>query len=81
MAGVSANLEVLTKAKKMEKFWIDISAEISKSSLEHELNEIVDLLSTQDCQRVEFLRGKLAVYKEMIETMDWQEKKIPNYFK
>ena len=39
--------------------------EFSKSEFELKIEEIIEKLSDKDCQRVEFLRGMLAVYPYM----------------
>ena len=56
--------------------------EFSKSEFELKIEEIIEKLSDKDCQRVEFLRGMLAVYKEMVENRKGWKKEIRNeYFK
>ncbi len=45
-------------------------------------NDIIQQLSDKDCQRVEFLRGMLAAYREIVETRQgWVKKQVNDYFK
>ena len=42
----------------------------------------VQQLKDKDCQRVEFLRGMLAAYSEIVETRQgWVKKQVFDYFK
>ena len=55
--------------------------EFHKAEFELKIDEIIEKLSDKDCQRVEFLRGMLAAYRDIIETRQgWTKKKIVEYF-
>ena len=46
------------------------------------LDDIIEQLTDKDCQKVEFLRGKLSAYKEIIEDRNgWVTKEVIDYFK
>jgi hypothetical protein len=45
------------------------------------LDDIIEQLTDKDCQKVEFLRGKLSAYNEIIEeTQGWITSKVIEYF-
>ena len=55
--------------------------EFYKAEFESKIDEIIEKLSDKDCQRVEFLRGMLAAYREIVENRQgWTKKKIHDYF-
>jgi len=54
--------------------------EFGKSELESKKREIISELEKRDCQKVEFLRGMLSVYSELINETKWELKKQENYF-
>jgi hypothetical protein len=56
--------------------------EFHKAEFELKIDAIIEQLSDKDCQRVEFLRGMLSVYREIIETREgWTTKHVTDYFK
>jgi len=56
--------------------------EFHQAEFELKIDEIIQQLSEKDCQRVEFLRGMLAAYREIIETRQgWIKKQFNDYFK
>ena len=55
----------------MKTYTIEIS-EIAKADLEKKIAELTIQLTDKDCQRVEFLRGKLSTYMEIIKEKKWE---------
>jgi len=56
--------------------------EFHQAEFELKIDTIIQQLSDKDCQRVEFLRGMLAAYREIIETRQgWVKKQVNSYFK
>jgi hypothetical protein len=56
--------------------------EFQQFEFELKIDSIIEQLSDKDCQRVEFLRGMLAAYREIVETRQgWVEKEFNDYFK
>jgi hypothetical protein len=56
--------------------------EFHQAEFELKIDGIIQQLSEKDCQRVEFLRGMLAAYREIIETRQgWIKKQFNDYFK
>jgi hypothetical protein len=57
--------------------------EFHQAEFELKIDTIIQQLSDKDCQRVEFLRGMLAAYRELIETRQgWVKKQVSHsYFK
>ena len=56
--------------------------EFYQDEFELKIDTIIEQLSDKDCQRVEFLRGMLAAYREIVETRQgWVKKQVNNYFK
>jgi hypothetical protein len=56
--------------------------EFHRAEFELKIDEIIQQLSDKDCQKVEFLRGMLAAYREIVETRPgWVKKSAHNYFK
>jgi hypothetical protein len=61
--------------------FIDVeSKEIFKEDLQSIINHIICELKQPNCTRVEFLRGKLSAYLELIESNDWITKQKQKYF-
>ena len=56
--------------------------EFHQDEFELKIDTIIQQLSDKDCQRVEFLRGMLAAYREIVETRQgWVKKEVNNFFK
>jgi hypothetical protein len=56
--------------------------EFYQDEFELKIDSIIQQLSDKDCQRVEFLRGMLAAYREIVETRQgWVKKKVNDYLK
>jgi hypothetical protein len=56
--------------------------EFHQAEFELKIDTIIQQLSDKDCQRVEFLRGMLAAYREILQTRQgWVKKQVNNYFK
>ena len=56
--------------------------EFHQAEFELKIDGIIQQLSEKDCQRVEFLRGMLAAFREIIETRQgWIKKQFNDYFK
>ena len=56
--------------------------EFYQDEFELKIDTIIEQLSDKDCQRVEFLRGMLAAYREIVETRQgWVKKEVNNFFK
>ena len=56
--------------------------EFHQAEFELKIDAIIQQLSDKDCQRVEFLRGMLAAYREIVETRQgWVKKQVNDYFK
>lgn len=56
--------------------------EFYQDEFELKIDSIIEQLSDKDCQRVEFLRGMLAAYREIVETRQgWVKKDFNDYFK
>jgi hypothetical protein len=56
--------------------------EFHQVEFELKIDWIIEQLSDKDCQRVEFLRGMLAAYREIVETRQgWVKKKVNDYLK
>jgi hypothetical protein len=56
--------------------------EFHQAEFELKIDWIIEQLSDKDCQRVEFLRGMLAAYREIVETRQgWVKKKVNDYLK
>ena len=54
--------------------------EFHQAEFELKIDTIIQQLSDKDCQRVEFLRGMLSAYKEIIEIRQgWVKKEINSY--
>lgn len=52
----------------------------SKHDLQFEIDKLVLELTDKDCSRVEFLRGKLSVYKEILNRKaGWVKDRLHNY--
>ena len=55
--------------------------EFYQDEFELKIDSIIQQLSDKDCQRVEFLRGMLAAYREIVETRQgWVKKEVNNFF-
>lgn len=54
--------------------------EFHQADFELKIDTIIHQLSDKDCQRVEFLRGMLAAYREIVETRQGWVKKQVNYY-
>jgi hypothetical protein len=53
-----------------------------QAEFELKIDTIIQQLSDKDCQRVEFLRGMLAAYREIVENRQgWVKKQVNDYFK
>jgi hypothetical protein len=63
----------------MNKNYISFK-EFRKSQLESKQREIISDLEKRDCQKVEFLRGMLSVYSELINETKWEFREEKNYF-
>ena len=63
----------------MSKFTVTIK-EFSKDELEFAIKDIVDQLKDKDCQKVEFLRGKLSCLYELVESNGWKSVERNNFF-
>jgi hypothetical protein len=63
----------------MKRYTIEIS-EIEKRHLETKIAQLTIQLTDKDCQRVEFLRGKLSTYMEIIEETKWKDVERENLF-
>ena len=51
--------------------------EFHQAEFELKIDTIIQQLSDKDCQRVEFLRGMLAAYREIVETRQgWVKKQV-----
>jgi hypothetical protein len=57
----------------MSKTYISFK-EFTKSQLEAKKLEIINDLEKKDCQKVEFLRGMLCAYSELINDTKWDVK-------
>ena len=56
--------------------------EFHQAEFKLKIDTIIYQLSDKDCQRVEFLRGMLAAYREIVETRQgWVKKQVNDYFK
>jgi len=56
--------------------------EFYQDEFELKIDSIIEQLSDKDCQRVEFLRGMLAAYREIVETRQgWVKTEFNDYFK
>ena len=56
--------------------------EFYQDEFELKIDSIIEQLSDKDCQRVEFLRGMLAAYREIVETRQgWVKKEFNDFFK
>jgi hypothetical protein len=56
--------------------------EFQQFEFELKIDSIIEQLSDKDCQRVEFLRGMLAAYREIVETRQgWVKKEFNDFFK
>ena len=56
--------------------------EFHQAEFELKIDTIIQQLRDKDCQRVEFLRGMLAAYIEIVETRQgWVKKQVDSYFK
>ncbi len=56
--------------------------EFHQAEFELKIETIIQQLRDKDCQRVEFLRGMLAAYSEIVETRQgWVKKQVNDYFK
>ena len=56
--------------------------EFHQAEFELKIATIIQQLRDKDCQRVEFLRGMLAAYSEIVETRQgWVKKQVFDYFK
>lgn len=56
--------------------------EFHQDEFEFKIYTIIQQLSDKDCQRVEFLRGMLSAYREIVETRQgWVKKQVDDYFK
>lgn len=54
--------------------------EFNQSEFESKIDLIINQLGDKDCQRVEFTRGRLAVYRELVGNHNgWIEKKVKMY--
>ena len=54
--------------------------EFHQDEFELKIDTIIQQLSDKDCQRVEFLRGMLAAYREIVETRQgWVKKQVNDY--
>jgi hypothetical protein len=52
------------------------------SSIQQKYLELMEELMQKDCQRVEFIRGALSVYSEILnQKKHWEEKSNYSYFK
>lgn len=49
--------------------------EFHKAEFEDKMGAIIYMLSEMHCENIEFLRGKLAAYNELIEHLPGWEKK------
>ena len=63
------------------KIRMEIGKVFFKDKFQRDIDSIIEQLSDKDCQRVEFLRGKLSTYKELIGGKEWKEyEDTTNYF-
>lgn len=63
------------------KIRMEIGKVFFKYKFQRDIDSIIEQLSDKDCQRVEFLRGKLSTYKELIGDKEWKEyEDNANYF-
>ena len=54
------------------------------TEIEKKYNDLLEQIIEKDCQRVEFLRGMISVYKEiLISKSHWENKEVSqnSYFK
>jgi hypothetical protein len=54
--------------------------EFDQKYLETKIQLIIHQINDKDCQRVEFLRGMMAAYCELIENQGWNKKEIKIIF-
>lgn len=78
---------MIPKEKQMEKFTISGKKIIERTETEKFYDDIqykylnlLNELYQKDCQRVEFLRGALSVYSEILESKKNWYKEPVNYF-
>jgi hypothetical protein len=75
-----------TEGKNTINKWIIIMEKPKETALfynkiEKTYEELLNELMQKDCQRVEFIRGMLSVYSEILkDKKHWQTERI-NYFK
>jgi hypothetical protein len=50
--------------------------EFSQKNFELTIELIIKQLRDKDCQKVEFLRGMLAAYCEIVEIQGWDKKEL-----
>ncbi len=56
--------------------------EFHQAEFELKIDAIIHELRDKNCQRVEFLRGMLAAYSEIVETRQgWVKKQVDSHFK
>lgn len=59
--------------RRVMEIRMEIGKVFFKDDFQRNIDLIIEQLSDKDCQRVEFLRGKLSTYKELIGVKEWQE--------
>jgi hypothetical protein len=63
----------------MSKYTVTIR-EFSKDELEFAIKDIIEQLKDKDCQKVEFLRGKLSCLYDFLEKNGWKSVERNTYF-
>jgi len=63
----------------MAKGFISVK-EFRKTELEQKKTEIIEHLEKIECQKIEFLRGALFAYSELIKNTKWDVREINNPF-
>jgi len=63
----------------MAKKFISVK-EFRKTELEQKKTEIIEHLEKIECQKIEFLRGALFAYSELIKNTKWDVREINNPF-
>ncbi|HBE41231.1 MAG TPA: hypothetical protein DDW27_08515 [Bacteroidales bacterium] len=54
--------------------------EFHKAEFEGKAEAIIEQLSDKDCQRVEFLRGMLAAFRQIMDSKGWVAKNANIFF-
>lgn len=67
------NKDIMEKISETHKFYVSIETKYIK---------LMEELMQKDCQKVEFIRGVISVYSEILhEKKHWKEKENYTYFK